>query len=417
MRERESALIALTEQPIENILGPVADLILEDSSDRAHGTCLDLLERIGAVVTLADIRADGWFEQFGKQISQIDKICEVIGERFLAYSIILGIQLHSLTTDPRYPANTSVEFTLDDDQLQTLPLAEFRIRVVQAVIQGNRVPVEPSLPLSVEEAAGLIGGRNLLLAPLFDISLEQLVLASLNPEEPRALVGYITEEGFNFIDLRDFDELIRGRVRRDLAGTGEEPFKLDLAAVQLAKKAFEDKDFDQVIATLETWPGLLSILLKTPTMRALEDDQRLAIAEGLEILGAAFEQRDREAWSEELYKLGLQFEREGEIAGRLFHRLGLLLIHGGRFAEAIGSLRRALNLGISADEINPVLGRAFLRTNRVIAAVALLENVSSNGVDSKEVEADLAEAHKRIKDADLTWDIPPIRDPAEPTSD
>ncbi len=407
-RERESALIALTQQPAESVLGPVADLILEDSSDHVQAACLDLLERIGGVVPLAEIRADGWFEQLGNQIGQFDRICDVLGAHFLAYSIILGIQVRSLTVDPRYSSNTSVEFSTGDDQLQTLPLTEFRIRVVQAVMQGNRLPVDPSLPLRIEDAAAMIGGRNLLLAPLFHVSLEQLILASLDPEEPRALVGYMSREGFSFIDLRDFDDLVRGKVRRDLAGTAEKPFKLDLGIVETAKKAFKQGDMDKVIETLETWPGLLSILLRTPVMRSLDDEQREIIGEGMELLGIAFAGREREAWIEELFKLGLQFVREGEIAGRLYFRLGTMLTENDRFSEAIGLLRRAHALGLPKEKIIPLLGRAFLRTDKVVAGAALLEHASANGMLTAEFEDDLSKIRELLEDADLVWNVPPI---------
>ncbi|MCP4605509.1 MAG: hypothetical protein GY847_34145 [Proteobacteria bacterium] len=398
----------MAEQPPEHILGPVADLLLEDSSDRVQGTCLDLLERLGAVVSLAEVRSDGWFEQFGQQITHFDKICQVMGDRFLAYAIILGIQVRSLTTDPRFPANTSVEFTLNDDQIQTLPLGEFRIRVVQAMVQKTSIPVEPSLPLTVADATAMVGGKNLLLAPLFGISLEQLVLASLDKKKTRALVGYISEGGFSLIELGDFIELIYGKIRRDLAGTAEEPFKLDLSAVDVAMEAFNQGDMDGVISTLETWPGLLSILLRTPVVRSLDDEQRTAIGRGLELLGAAFERRDRDAWSEELYKIGLQFIREGEVAGRLFRRLGLLLIKQDRFGEAIAMLRRALELGAPERRILAALGRSFLKRNKIIAAAALLENLAAEGIESTELNADLAEVRDKLKSAELMWDVPHV---------
>ena len=156
----------------------MANLLIEDCTDEVQGACLDLLERLGAVASLADVRADGWFQQFGAKISNFDRICAIMGERFLAYAIILGIQIRSLTTDQRFPANTSIEFSLEDEQIQTLILGEFRVRVVQALLKDHRASVELKLPFSVEDAAAMIGGRNLLLAPLFGISLEQVVLAT-----------------------------------------------------------------------------------------------------------------------------------------------------------------------------------------------------------------------------------------------
>ena len=405
-RARESALQALAEHPAENVIGPVAELLLEDSSDHVQATCLDLLEGLGAVVSLADVRADGWFEQFGAQISQFDKICEVMGERFLAYSIILGIQVRSLITDPQYPSNATIEFTVDDDEIQALSLAEFRIRVVQAVIKGLRHPAPASLPLTVEDAASVLGGKNLLLAPLFDISVDQLILAEVDDEQPRALVGYISDGGYNLIDVRDFDELMRGKVRRDLAGTSEEPMRLDLSVVVRAREAFRKGDLGRVVELLESWPGLLSILLRTPVMRGLEDDQRTAIGEGLELLGAAFEEQDRHEWSEELYKLGLQFVREGSRAGTLCHRLGALLARKDRHAEAIGVLRRARQLGVGSDGVLPILARSFIETGKVVAARGLLEELVAEGEESQEIIADLERVRGVFEEAGVVWMVP-----------
>ncbi len=406
-RTREAALIALGEQPASSVLKPLADLMIEDSSHFVHGACLDLMERFGAVVSLSEVRLDGWFDQLSEEISNFDKIGSIVGKRFLAYSIILGVQIRSLTTDPRYQANSVVEFTAGDEQVQTLTLGEFRVRIVQSIIQDQREPVSLNLPLSTADATAIIGGRNLLLAPLFSISIDKLILADLDLRSPQAIVGYISEQGYNFLSLRDFEELIKGKARRDLAGTQEEPFMLDLEAVDRARQAFDEGDLDRVIAMLQTWPGLLSVLHRTPVVKDLEQEQLEKISEGLEILGLAFQERDRKTWSEELFRLGLQFSREGEVAARIFHHLGLLLVKNQRFGEAIGLFRRAIKLGVSESEILPLLGRAFLKTDKVIAASALLKKASAIGCDSLELKEDLTAVDDILERAGQSWNVPP----------
>ncbi|MBW2276130.1 MAG: hypothetical protein JRF63_01485 [Deltaproteobacteria bacterium] len=407
--------MALADHPVENVLGPVADLLLDDASANTQGTCLDALERFGAVANLRDVRADGWFEHLGEQIANFQTVCEVMGDRFLAYSMILDIQIHSLATDPKLPANTTVEFSVADDSLQTLTLGEYRVRVVQAIMQ-QELPLPPTtLPLSPEAAVDLLGQPLVLLAPLFGLSLKQLVLASTDPDQPRVLVGFISEHGFSFMELQDFDTFVKQKVRRDLAGTQQEPFRLDLSVVEHARAAAARGDHDEVIAILESWPGLLVTLQRTPVLHQLDDAQLALIAEALEILGNAFRHRKRTTWAEELYRLGLVFVREGVHAGRLFFRLGELLTEDERYGEAIGHLRRAQVLGVEEREVFPVLGRAFLRRQKIVPAAALLETAVARGADSRDLTEDLAQIRQELERAGVDWNVPVCdSEPPEP---
>ena len=384
----------------------MADLLLENSTSEVQATCIDLLERMGAVTSLADVRTDGWLEQFEERIGNFERVCEVMGKRFLAYSIILGVQIRSIVTDPRFSSNATIEFAVADNQPQTLALGEYKIKLVQALANNTHTPPAPTLPIEAEQASEIIGIRNILLAPLFDISLQRFAVASVDPDQPRALVSYISEKGYNLIDLKEFDDLIRQRVRRDLAGVAGDSFKLDLDAVERAKKAFAQGDLDGVISALETWPGLLSILYRTPVAQQLNSEQRTLIGEGLELLGTAFKDRGRDTWSQELYRLGLQFIREGLQAGRLFFRLGVQMFDENRYGEAIGMLRRAIKLGIPENHVMVALGSSLLRQNCVIAGAALLENAVARGISSEEIQKDLNEIKNILEKSGVSWDVP-----------
>jgi hypothetical protein len=413
--KREAALIALASHPADKVIGPVSDQLVDDSSSTSQGACLDVLERVGAVVNLGEIRTDGWFERLGGKIANFDAICDVMGDRFLAYSMILGIQIHSIATDPRVPANTTIEFSVGDDVPQTLTLGEFRVRMVQALIQQQRSEHSISLPLKIDDAIALIGHPLLLLAPLFDLSLKHLALSSAELEQPQALVGFVSEHGFSFMDLDAFESFVKQKVRRDLAGTQQDPFQLDLTAVERARDAASRGEPEEVIAILETWPGLLVTLQKSPVIHQIEGPQLSLIAEGVELLGNAFKARERRTWAEELYRLGLVFVRDGVPAGRLFYRLGTLLCEDERYGEAIGLLRRAHALGVEEREVFPVLGRAFLRRRKLVPAAALLEIAVADGADSEGVEEDLAQVRREFAEAGVAWDVP-IRDSDPPTS-
>lgn len=375
--------------------------------------CLDLLERNGAVVNLLQVRSDGWFERVGSKITNFDTVCAVMGDRFLAYAMILGVQINSLSTDPHTPANTTIEFTIGNDVPQMLTLSEFRVRTVQAIIQPQREPKGASLPLNTDDAIGLIGDQLILLAPLFGFSLKHLVLANSDYDKPLTLLGFSSETGFSFMELGEFESLIKQKVRRDLAGTQEEPFRLDLSLVEQARAAAVKGDYDRVITILEPWPGLLIALQRTALLDQLEEHKLVLIAEGLELLGNAFKERGRRSWSEELYRLGLTLVREGLHAGRLFYRLGVFLTEDERYGEAIGHLRRALAFGVAEREVFPALGRAFFRRRKLVAAAALLEGAFAQGADSPDLIQDLSMIREEFARAGITWDIP-LRDSTPP---
>jgi tetratricopeptide (TPR) repeat protein len=387
-------------------LGPLADLLLQSHSHRIQGACLDLMEQFGTSISLSGMRADKWMAKLGEEIEGYDRICQIMGERFLAYAFMLGIQIKTLSMDPRYPVNTMVEFSVNDERVQTLTLGEFRVRTVQSLLSQKRHPTTPSLPLTLENAAPIIGGKNLLVAPLFGISLNYLILADIDSSSPRAIVGYISEDDFAFIDLDDFDELLQKKIRKDLSAAEQEPFKIDPNIVAQAKDAFANNDIDAVLDLLQSWPGLLTILSKTPTGRALEETQRVTIGEGSTVLGAAFELRDRNDLAESIYRLGLQFVREGPVAAQLFFRLGRIYDIGDRYAEAIALFRRAELLGVGKEEVLPYLGRAFLKSGKIIPGLALLEHATAQGFNTSEFEADLREAREALEHSGQPWDIP-----------
>ncbi|MFO8074323.1 MAG: hypothetical protein R6V85_20870 [Polyangia bacterium] len=402
--KRAEAIDALASLGAGKILAPVGDALLFGSDEEYRRAYLEVLERCGAARDLGDVRTDGWFERIGEQFDSFDSLCDLIGTRFLAYSMMLGVQIRAVTTDPRSAANTTIEFTLGDDMPQSLTLGEFRIRLVRAV-EEQRVDRQPcELPLTREKSMRLIGRPLLLLAPLFDITLQKI--AVVDPGAPRLLVVLSLGNETIVRELAELEEQIRNKVRRDLAGAYEEPFRLDLAAVSLAREMAASGDTDGVVATLGNWPGMLVSLQRSPVMKQLDDQQLALISEGVQLLGDAFLARERPTWSEELYRLGLQFAREGPPAGLLYQRLGLLLSREKRYGEAIGLLRRALYLGIPQEEILPALGRAFLERGKLVIAAALLENARSLNVVDPELDESLAEVHRRFDEAGVAWNVP-----------
>jgi nucleotide-binding universal stress UspA family protein len=88
--------------------------------------------------SLAAVRTDGWFERIGEGIGSFQALCEIVGERFFAFSIIVGARITALTVDRRSPQQTLVDFVVGSGEgegdAQRLTLADFRRRLVGALL-------------------------------------------------------------------------------------------------------------------------------------------------------------------------------------------------------------------------------------------------------------------------------------------
>jgi hypothetical protein len=399
--QREAALVSLQDKPAALVVPEIVRLLLVDTSSEAHAACLDLLERFGAAIDLKSTRADDWFDRIGDQVEGFKAISDLMGARFLAYAMILGLQIRSLSRDPHVPANTTVEYEGGDGEPQSLLLGEFRLRVVQALLRRRHEPPIVALPLEDEDAVRILGPSVLLVAPLFDLRLETLIVSPETPQ--RLIVGFVSSVGMSYLEWPSFEALIRQLVVGDLRGVQGEPFQLDLTAVENARRAADRGDHAGVIRVLENWPGLLAALQRTPVVKQLSTQQLQLIGEGLLLLGGAFELEGRRLWSEELYRLGLQLVREERPSAELFFRLGVLLMAGERYGEAIGLLRRAQALGIGDDRVLPPLGRALLRRGKKVSAALLLSKATAAGLDAPGLADDLAEVRRAVEATDVGW--------------
>src|SRR5512143_2496794 len=89
------------------------------------------------VFPLDAVRTDGWFERIGESIGSFQALCEIVGERFFAFSMITGARITAVTVDRRNPDHTLVDFSVgvagpDEpaSDSQRLTLADFRRRLV-----------------------------------------------------------------------------------------------------------------------------------------------------------------------------------------------------------------------------------------------------------------------------------------------
>lgn len=351
------------------------------------------------------LRTDGWFERIGEGIGSFQALCEIVGERFFAFSIIVGARITALTIDRRSPDQTLVDFVVggqEDGDLepQRLTLADFRRRLVGALlVEEEKVQPEPARDTDVEAIQLFVGVRYLLLAPLYGYSLVELELGG---DEPRVSVLHDgVEETLALDALRN---RIRMHVRDELerVATGARS-AIDLSTVAEAEALALKKEWPKVIALLGTWPAPLAIFLRTPEGQLLAPEARALIAKGLGLLGSACVHLGEIEQAEEVFRIGIQYAQEGIAAAELFRRLGEALLLNDRPGEAIGPLRRAMAFGGAKKDVLPLLARSFVERERFVAAYACLRDALEAGVPEAEVATELRAIEQRLGPALTAW--------------
>jgi hypothetical protein len=364
--------------------------------------------------SLDAVRTDGWFERIGEGIGSFQALCEIVGERFFAFSIIVGARITALTVDRRTPDQTLVDFVVGlgeadaDLEPQRLTLADFRRRLVGALlVEEDRDTPPPARETDTESIQLFIGVRYLLLAPLYGYSLQKLVVVDTRgkartDEDAQVWVRRDgTEEDF---DLETFRTRIRAHVREELerASTGQRS-AIDLAKVAEAEAASLKNEWTKVVQLLGAWPAPLAIFLRTPEGQTLAPDARGLISKGLGLLGSACVHLGEVEQAEEVFRIGIQYAQEGMAAADLFRRLGEALLQSGRAGEAVAPLRRASAFGAPATEIFPLLGRALLERKRYVAAYACFRDAIEAGVAERDLQTEIREVETALGPALTAW--------------
>ena len=190
---------------------------------------------------LTSIRTDGWFERIGESVGSFQALCDIVGERFFAFSMITGARITALTVDRRTPDNTLVDFVVGAAEeevtradTQRLTLAEFRRRLVSALVADEPAGPPPKRATDTEAIQLHVGVRYLLLAPLYGYSLLEL-LTTPQGSELRLLHDGVEAT----YALPAFRERIKTHVRQELARVSKSGGRgaIDLSHVKAAEDA------------------------------------------------------------------------------------------------------------------------------------------------------------------------------------
>lgn len=347
---------------------------------------------------LQSIRTDGWFERIGEGIGSFQALCDIIGARFFAFAMITGARITALTVDRRNPDNTLVDFTVggsdgevSDADCQRLTLADFRRRLVSALVTDDPAGPPPQRATDTEALQLHIGVRFLLLAPLYGMTLLECTV-----DGPQTTLRYRQDGVEQGVSLESFRARLRAQVQDELerVSKGAPRGAIDLAKVAEAEKAADRGDFVRVLELLGSWPAPLAIFLRTPEGQLLGDETRATIARGLGLLGSACIALEEVEKGEEVLRLAVQYAGDGGAAADIYLRLGSAMLDDQRPGEAIGPLRRAVNLGAPGDAVWRLLVSALVARERYVAGLGAYVEALRAGVPP----ADLADAGRAIRD-------------------
>jgi hypothetical protein len=346
------------------------------------------------IVSLEDLSSEDWFELLGRDIPEFDEVCEIVGKRFVAFAFIAGVQISSIGYNQEDSEASEVGFRLDDDvEVQNLSLKQFRELVTESIVSSSDPPIElPPDPLP-DDIRRAIGNQYILLAPIFGVSLEDFRFGGSELPTVSIRVGNDTEE----VTVQAFRNLLRDGVRTTLANTRTaQPFSIDFRRIPHAEAANQQKDYDQTIALLGTWPGPLSLFIRTAQGQALGTGEKATLASAMGILGAAYLAKGQRETAEDVLRLGIQWGQDAVSTADLFVALADARLLDNSPGEAIGLLRRALSLGAVHDSVLPKLARSFAQCKRFVAAAICLEDSLSQGANPDGLEDIRVEVQKAL---------------------
>ncbi|AKF07925.1 hypothetical protein [Sandaracinus amylolyticus] len=332
---------------------------------------------------LDDVRADGWFERLGEGSPTFAQLCDVVGPRFVAFAVVAGVRITSVSVDARVQDASQIEFTLGEGgPAQRLQLGEFRRRLASALLADD----EPQRPLPAkpksDDLTAFIGFRWVLLSAIFGIKLRELRM------HPDGRNGVVVDLGgaIDEIPVRELRDVIKDRIRAESQkARPPSPFAIDLNVVPAVLSAANANDHERVIDLIGAWPGPLSLLLRTAEGQSLSPEVRATLARALGVLGSAYVAVDRVDWAQEVLRLGIQWGQDGPAAGDLFRRLGEAHASRDRHGEAIGLFRRAIQLGAPKKDVLPLLASSFAARQRHLAVMACVDEASEEGVSDARV--------------------------------
>lgn len=350
-----------------------------------------MLDRDERRLDLSAARADGWYERVVASFAPLERLANYLGDGLVALALSAGFRIGAVQSDRL--AGTVSELTwsrqsqpIDSPEQAKIELgadvthgsvASLRTAVLAALV-GDSEPTAtlPEGEPDHEALRAYLGHRTVLLAPLFGLSLSELRLS--NGGDARVAVAHDGIE--EVVALKQLRRFLRQRVVEVLQGdSGRGQVAIELAQADLARSALDAGRPEETVARLISWLAPLSVFHRTAEGQALDRATRARLARALGTLAEAFSRLNRLEERNEVLRLSLQYALDGEAAPELYLALARAMLDEKREPEAIGPLRRALALGADELLVLPLLGVAFARSGRLVAALGCARALRSKG--------------------------------------
>ena len=316
---------------------------------------------MGSSHDLGRVRADGWYAQLLRDAPQLEEVANLLGDKTLAFLAVAGLELLSIEVDPRDAEQTLVGLRPPGGEAFELPLGALRRRLSEALAEPEPRAATLADEPTEDELRAFIGPRLLLLAPLYGLRLGALRVA----EDGRAFLSVQAAGEAEEVPLEALAGLVASRVRAE-GGAAAAPFHIDLEKVPRAAQHNAAGEYAETLALLGSWPGPLSVLLRTEQGRELTVEAKATLAHALGHLATAQLATGHGGMADDVLRLGIQWAQEesGPVAAELYRTLATATLARGEAGQAIGLLRRALTLGAPPATVLPELAKAFAAVDK-----------------------------------------------------
>ena len=346
-------------------------------------------------IDLDAVRADGWFDRVIAGVPALDRLCGALGDGMVALSLVAGFRIQNASIERTTGEVASLTWARDDrpDGGTATGTPESMRTEVLAVLLGesDSAADEPTRDDDADGIKAYIGPRYLLLAPLFGLTLRRLLLS----DQAEARVAAAHDGIEEIVTLKQLRRFLRSRVVEALGGGRGRGVQIDLEQARVARDAFENGRYEEVVGRLASWVAPLMMYQRTPEGASLDPNTRADISRALGVLGQTFHKLGRAEESEEALRLAVQYAHDGPAASDVYRTLARTMMAEDRHGEAIAPLRRAAAMEPQSAEGLCDLARCFVRTQKAVAAVGVLRMARARNAS----EGEVADVERELREA------------------
>jgi hypothetical protein len=379
--ERLEACRAILDEADPRIVRLMHEIRLSESPSRFSHAIDEMLAERGLLVDLGPFVVDTWFESMIKRIDGFEEVCDVVGYRFMAFSLIIGINLRAVMHNPEFPSESTVEFVIQgEEESQEAPIEDFRKMLLMSLLSDDPAPSPVPTPPSRDEVARLVGVRYLLLSPLYSVRPRKLYIIDQALGTDGYSVVFDHDGETREWSLERFREFLRDFVSEEQVREPAAKGRFAAEDVRSAEKALSAGNPERALEYLRDWILFVRNYRLTGSVAQLVKEPDALFARGLLLTGRAYRLLDRKRLSEDLLRFSIQLLPSGATLPKFYYELAVIMMEEKRYGEAIGPLRHALALGLSHERVYPHLGEALMKSDRVVGAALVLGELNREGL-------------------------------------